>query len=66
MVRLRIFGLVDVQFTAQMVGFMLEDAGRPAVQMFLMLVAVLILPTGGDVKPTLAYGLVTVEAQAAS
>ena len=59
------FGLVDVQFTAQMVGFMLEDAGRPAVQMFLMLVAVLILPTGGDVKPTLAYGLVTVEAQAA-
>ena len=40
------FGLVDVQFTAQMVGFMLEDAGRPAVQMFLMLVAVLILPTG--------------------
>ena len=39
--------------------------GRPAVQMFLMLVAVLILPTGGDVKPTLAYGLVTVEAQAA-
>ena len=31
------FGLVDVQFTAQMVGFVLEDAGRPAVQMFLML-----------------------------
>ena len=39
-------------------------AGQPC-QMFLMLVAVLILPTGGDVKPTLAYGLVTVEAQAA-
>ena len=47
------FGLVDVQFTAQMVGFMLEDAGRPAVQMFLMLVSVLILISGGDVKPTL-------------
>ncbi len=48
-----------------MVGFVLEDAGRPAVQMFLMLFAIFILPAGGDVEPALAYRLIAVEAQAA-
>ena len=47
------FGLVDVQFTAQMVGFMLEDAGRPAVQMLLVLFAVFILPAGCNVEPVM-------------
>ena len=60
------FRLVDIQFAAQMVGFVLEDAGRPAVQMFLMLFAIFILPAGGDVEPALAYRLIAVEAQAAS
>ena len=59
------FRLVDIQFAAQMVGFVLEDAGRPAVQMFLMLFAIFILPAGGDVEPALAYRLIAVEAQAA-
>ena len=43
---------------------MLEDACRPSVQMLLVPVAILILPAGGDVEPTFAYGLVAVEAQA--
>ena len=48
-----------------MVGFVLEDAGWPTMQMLLMLFAVFILPAGGDVKPALAYRLIAVEAQAA-
>ena len=47
-----------------MIGFVLEDAGRPTVQMLLVLFAVFILPAGGDVKPAFAYRLIAVEAQA--
>ena len=48
-----------------MVSFVLEDAGRPAVQMLLVLFAVFILPAGCNVEPAFAYRLIAVETQAA-
>ena len=48
-----------------MIGFVLEDACGPAVQRLAVVFAVFIIPFGGDVEPTLAHGLVSVEAQAA-
>ena len=51
---------VDLELNRE-VEKLIKTGGKEKI----MLVAVLILPTGGDVKPTLAYGLVTVEAQAA-
>lgn len=64
MVSERISSLVYVQLAAQMVGLMLEDARRPAMQVFLVLLAVLIMPMRDDVEVTLRTSLVAVEAQA--